>query len=95
MGYTESTFSDSMEEQLVAVYAEREHLSRELGVSDAAEIVAMIRNLEAQLKDLYHDREGERLISGGSNKAFRLELTQNGLVTVEFGKIKVEFQSQN
>jgi hypothetical protein len=42
----------SVEAQLVSLYGEREHLERELGVSEAAEIVSMVRSLEAQLRDL-------------------------------------------
>jgi photoactive yellow protein len=43
----------SMEAQLISLYAEREHAARELGISDIAELITMVRNLEAQLKDLY------------------------------------------
>ncbi|MDX2017910.1 MAG: hypothetical protein SFY95_09785 [Planctomycetota bacterium] len=42
-----------MEEQLVALYAEREMLASELGVADADEIIDMVRNLEAQLHSFY------------------------------------------
>jgi len=48
---------DSVEAQLVSLYGEREHLVRELGVSDAGAIVAMVRSLEAQLQDFYGARE--------------------------------------
>ena len=41
--------TSSMEEQLCALYAERETLERELGVSDADQIVALVRRLEARL----------------------------------------------
>jgi len=39
--------------QLDELYAERELLGRELGVVDAQQIILMVRNLEAQLADLY------------------------------------------
>ena len=48
---------ESMEAQLGALYAERELLQRELGVSDADDIIAMVRSLEEQLADLYREKE--------------------------------------
>lgn len=47
------TTSGTIEEQLEAIYAEREWLSNELGVADAEDVVNMVRNLEMQLCDLY------------------------------------------
>lgn len=44
---------DNLEEQLQALYAEREVLADELGVMDAEDVIGMVRNLEAQLADLY------------------------------------------
>jgi hypothetical protein len=43
----------SAEEQLSAVYAEKERLAAALGVSDADEIIEMVRSLEEQLCVLY------------------------------------------
>jgi hypothetical protein len=51
MGVDESL--ESLEQQLHAIYAERQLLSEELGVMDAEEVILMVRNLEAQLADLY------------------------------------------
>ncbi|MEE2835108.1 MAG: hypothetical protein VYB65_03705 [Myxococcota bacterium] len=39
--------------QLESLYEERAFLAQEIGVSDARDIVAMVRSLEAQLNDLY------------------------------------------
>lgn len=57
MTYYANQDMGSLEAQLVSLYAERGHLERELGVSDANEIVTMVRSLEAQLRDLYSHRE--------------------------------------
>lgn len=43
--------------QLLSLYGDRELLHRELGTADADEIVAMVRSLEAQLVELYRDKE--------------------------------------
>jgi len=43
--------------QLEALYAEREKLEQALGFSDAAQILEMIRRLEAQLVALYAAQE--------------------------------------
>ena len=48
-----------MEAQLVALYAEKELLERELGVSDAERLVLLVRSMEAQLVALYGDKEAE------------------------------------
>ena len=39
--------------QLESLYEERAFLAQEIGISDARDIVAMVRSLEAQLNDLY------------------------------------------
>ena len=48
---------NGLKSQLAVLQADRDLLKQELGVSDAAEIVAMVRSLEAQLNDLYRDKE--------------------------------------
>lgn len=47
----------SLEDQLNSLYAEREVLEKELGLSDAQEIIAMFRSLDAQLVTMYATRE--------------------------------------
>lgn len=55
---TEDTVGEhSLELQLTSLYHEREYLERHLGVSDAQELVSMVRSLESQLRDLYAERE--------------------------------------
>ncbi|MEN0019521.1 MAG: hypothetical protein AAF747_01405 [Planctomycetota bacterium] len=54
---TEATTMESLEQQLVALYSEREQLSNRFGASSADDIIAMVENLEAQLTDFY-DRFG-------------------------------------
>lgn len=50
-----------MEAQLVELYEEKRRLFKALGTADPEAIIAMVRSLEAQLLDLYADRdEGER-----------------------------------
>ena len=44
-------------EQLHSMYAEREHLEKRLGVSDAQDIIAMVECLELQLKEFYALKE--------------------------------------
>lgn len=46
-----------MEAQLRSLYADRERLHRALGTADPDAIIAMVRSLEAQLLDLYTDRD--------------------------------------
>ena len=46
-----------MEQQLVALYRERELLERELGVSSAELLIAMVRSMEKQLAELYREKE--------------------------------------
>lgn len=43
----------TMEEQLQALYSEREWLAQELGCADAESIIDMVRNMEFQLSDMY------------------------------------------
>jgi hypothetical protein len=38
---------------LESLYEERAFLAAEIGISDARDIVAMVRSLEAQLNDMY------------------------------------------
>ena len=45
---------DSMEQQLRALYEEREFLESKFGVSSSEDIVNMVSNLEAQLHDFYN-----------------------------------------
>ncbi|MCS7205553.1 MAG: hypothetical protein NZ853_07635 [Leptospiraceae bacterium] len=47
----------NLEAQLVSLYAEKEYLEKEIGVSDPVIIVEMIRNMEKQLIDLYKERQ--------------------------------------
>lgn len=56
----ESGLSDTgtMEGQLSLLYAEKELLEKELGTSDAQEIIAMVKSLEEQLNVLYAEKEG-------------------------------------
>ena len=66
----------SLESQLITLYAEKELLQVELGVSSATEIIALIKSMEAQLVDLYADREnaividGNRITIAGAKKIF-------------------------
>ena len=43
----------SIEAQLILLYDEKKQLEDELGVSNPEAIIAMIRSMEQQLKDLY------------------------------------------
>jgi hypothetical protein len=58
--------TDSMHEQLEALYAEREWLSQELGCCDAESVVSMVRSLEAQLADMYHNYGSNAPVSDAS-----------------------------
>lgn len=55
----DKTVDGSMEAQLIALYAQRERLAQELGTSDPAAIVKMVRSLEEQLEDLYRSGADE------------------------------------
>ncbi len=63
----------SVEAQLVSLYGEREHLERELGVSEAGAIVSMVRSLEAQLRDFYSEREQQSHHDGAPSGDASLE----------------------
>ncbi len=43
--------------QLHSLYKEKEELQDALGVSDARDVILMVRNLEAQLCALYEERQ--------------------------------------
>ncbi len=45
--------TDSLEQQLHSLYAERRELFEALGVCTAPEIIALVRSMEEQLLDLY------------------------------------------
>ncbi len=45
--------TQSLTIQLESLYEERAYLTEEIGISDARDVVAMVRSLEAQLNDLY------------------------------------------
>ncbi|MDX2146563.1 MAG: hypothetical protein SFZ23_03490 [Planctomycetota bacterium] len=56
--------AQSMEQQLRALYEDREYLQDRFGVSSAEEIVGMVECLESQLRDFYgrfgsHDGMGD------------------------------------
>lgn len=46
-------------QQLEALYAEQDKLQRELGVSDADALISMIETMNAQLSELYEEREAQ------------------------------------
>ena len=46
-----------LEAQLIDLYAQRELLEQELGVSDALTLIRMVRSMEAQLVSLYEERD--------------------------------------
>lgn len=58
---TNASRDGGLEPQLVALYAEREALHAALGVSDADDVIALVRSLEAQLADLYNEKEAQTL----------------------------------
>jgi len=55
---------DSMEIQLRSLYEEREKLNDTIGCAGAEEVIGMVRNLEAQLVDLYQ-RHGHKATEDG------------------------------
>lgn len=57
-----------MQFQLETMYAEKELLENEIGVSETEDIISMIRNLEVQLCDMY-ERFGHNLDAGGDPAA--------------------------
>lgn len=54
---SDSVMIESLEQQLRALYEEREFLNQRFGATSAEEIVSMVESLEAQLRDFY-DRFG-------------------------------------
>jgi len=57
---------DSITQQLEDLYNQRDFLHQELGVTDADDIVVMVRNLEAQLHDFYDTYGGMTDLGSGS-----------------------------
>ncbi|HMV76839.1 MAG TPA: hypothetical protein PL048_18940 [Leptospiraceae bacterium] len=53
----EPNIQDMMELQLDSLYAEKELLEKELGISDPVQIVRMIQSMQIQLEDLYSWKE--------------------------------------
>ncbi len=49
--------TSSLIQQLESLYADRELLHRELNVSEAKDLIHMVRSMEAQLVDLYAELE--------------------------------------
>ncbi|MFN4243842.1 MAG: hypothetical protein ACK4PI_11475 [Tepidisphaerales bacterium] len=78
-----------LEAQLVTLYQEREKLERELGTSDAHELVAMVRSLEQQLGSLYHERESET--GGGSDPASEIRSLRSQFA--EFGSPEIIYEA--
>ncbi len=48
---------EELTQQLDSLYKEKEELQDALGVSDARDVILMVRNLEAQLCALYEERQ--------------------------------------
>ena len=48
---------EELTQQLDSLYKEKEELQDALGVSDARDVILMVRNLEAQLCALYKERQ--------------------------------------
>jgi len=48
---------EELNAQLTSLYKEKEELQSALGVSDARDVILMVRNLEAQLCALYEERQ--------------------------------------
>ena len=48
---------EELNTQLHSLYKEKEELQNALGVSDARDVILMVRNLEAQLCALYEERQ--------------------------------------
>ena len=48
---------EELNAQLNSLYKEKEELEKALGVSDARDVILMVRNLEAQLCALYEERQ--------------------------------------
>ncbi len=78
MGYeSQDTGESGLAAQLSSLYGEREFLQREIGASDATEVVNMVKSMEAQLKAFYEEQvTGTRDNSGGSPVEEILSLRQ-------------------
>lgn len=48
---------DSIVDQLESLYAEKDRLNEELGVSDPEEIIEMVRSLQDQVESLYEEKD--------------------------------------
>ncbi len=66
---------ESWGQQLEDLYAEREMLANELGVSNVEDAVAMVRNLEAQLHDMYQTH-GSRAPVGDAHLSHLLQYVE-------------------
>ena len=55
MNETMEALISGFDEQLTAMYAEKEQLENALGVSSADDIILMVKSLEEQLNALYAD----------------------------------------
>lgn len=91
-----SDIQGTLDEQLDAIYAEREWLSKELGCCDAESIVEMVRSLENQLNDLYQSYGSAAPV--GSNATLQLlnyvqELSQH--LDGMYSEKSVSFQIEN
>lgn len=53
----ENQILESLELQLNLLYSEKEYLEKELNVSNAEDLISMVRSLSMQLEDLYRERE--------------------------------------
>jgi hypothetical protein len=53
MNETMEMFISGFDEQLTAMYAEKEQLENALGISSADDIIQMVKSLEEQLNALY------------------------------------------
>ncbi|MCB1160274.1 MAG: hypothetical protein H7A25_19385 [Leptospiraceae bacterium] len=60
----EKKIIEALEQTLIGLYRDKERLEEGLGTSDCMEIVSIYRNLEAQLQDLYKERENAIFIEG-------------------------------
>lgn len=57
---SDKAHSGDMEAQLIQLYEEKHRLFRALGTADPDAIIAMVRSLEAQLIDIYSERDDTR-----------------------------------
>lgn len=75
-----------LEAQLNLLYADRERLESELGTSDPGELVEMVRSLEAQLQDLYREKE--------SAAETRLEVQIEGNKMIIYGPESIQIRKR-